>query len=194
MSSFIHKYLRYCGYILCILLAYIIQFTPFMIPIGGVYPTPLFLLVIVIAMHEHDLTASVFGLIAGLLTDVSVYNGHGLHALTYMLAGLACSLLIEILLQNNFLSLLFISTPLLLLHSIVEFLTKSTLTDGALQLYFRFYLASAFYSLVLVIPIYFVFRLIFRHGNRRQRLHGILPKKAERKQKIHRTSYSKKGL
>lgn len=153
----------YVGYGVLILAAYFIQFAPFMVKIYGAYPMPLLMVTVIIAMFESDLTAGIIGLICGLLTDINMINGSGLHAIVYMFAAVLISLLIETLLQNNVLSLLFISVITFIVNSIVELLTKSKLTDGILSTYLNHYFLSAVLSVLFIIPGYLLFALAFGH-------------------------------
>ena len=166
--------LNFVGYGVLILLAYFIQFTPLMVRIYGEYPMPLLMITVIIAMFESDLCAGVIGLICGLLTDINMINGAGLHAILYMFAAVLISLLIETLLQNNALSLIFISIITFFTNSFIELLTKAQLTDGILSTYFNHYFRSAVLSIAFIIPCYLLFALVFGHKLRYKRPQGII--------------------
>lgn len=166
--------LSFVGYGVLVLLAYFIQFTPFMVRIYGEYPMPMLMITVIIAMFESDLCAGAIGLICGLLTDINMINGAGLHAILYMFAAVLISLLIETLLQNNALSLIFISIITFFTNSFVELLTKSQLTDGIFGTYFNHYFRSAVLSIVFIIPCYLLFALVFGHKLRYKRPQGII--------------------
>lgn len=166
--------LNFVGYGVIIALGYFIQFTPFMIKIFGAYPMPLLMVTVIIAMFESDLCAGIIGLICGLLTDINMINGAGLHAVVYMFAAVLISLLIETLLQNNVLSLVFISIITFFANSGIELLTKSKLTDGLLPTYFNHYFLSAVLSIAFIIPCYLLFALIFGHKLRYKRPVGVI--------------------
>lgn len=151
-----------------------------MVKIFGAYPMPLLMITVIIAMFESDLTAGIIGLICGLLTDINMINGAGLHALIYMFAAVLISLLIETLLQNNALSLIFISIFTFLINSVIELLTKAKLTDGILTTYFNHYFISALLSVIFIIPCYFLFSLVFGHKLRYKRPQGVMNSKLKK--------------
>ena len=91
MYQYLKDHLRFVAYAIFIFAAYIIQFTPFMFPIFNCYPMPILSLVIVFSMFEKNFTASVLGLICGMLSDINMINGNGLHALVYMFSALCIS-------------------------------------------------------------------------------------------------------
>ncbi len=185
--------LHFVGYGFLILFAYIIQFTPMMIEVLGAYPMPLLMLTVIIAMFERDLTAGIFGLICGMLTDINMVNGSGLHAIVYMFTAVIISLLIETLLQNNVLSLLLISAVTFFANSLVELFTKSVLTSGILTLYTATYLRSAVYSFIAIIPLYLLFALIFGHALKYKPPQGIIPSKLKKYRKNNKNIYRRKG-
>ena len=76
-----NAYLRYTILGLLVLLVYLFQVTPHLIPsIAGVLPAPLVPLAVVIAMREYEVTGAVFGLVCGLLMDATSTSTMGFHA------------------------------------------------------------------------------------------------------------------
>ncbi|MBQ2676360.1 MAG: rod shape-determining protein MreD [Clostridia bacterium] len=156
-----HKYLRFIGYSLLLLVCFIVQTVPFMIKIGNAYPNPMLILTIIIAMYEGDKIGTGFGLASGILMDLVSVNGSGFHAITYMLTGLACGLLVEILVQNNIISAFVLGIATLGVNSVLEWLFKSLFSGLSINLYFSVYFPSAIYSLAILIPAYLLFSKIF---------------------------------
>lgn len=185
---------HYIGYAFIILLAYFIQFAPLMAPILNAYPMPLFMTVIVMAMFERDLQAGIIGLVCGILTDINMANGSGLHALIYMFIAVFISLFIETLLQNNTLSLIFISVPTLLINSLIELLTKTSITSGALQLYLNSFLISAVLSFIFIIPYYLIFRAIFGKSLKFEKPQGVIHSKLKKYRVKKKKTVNKKGF
>lgn len=175
MYQYLKDHLRFVAYAIFIFAAYIIQFTPFMFPIFNCYPMPILSLVIVFSMFEKNFTASVLGLICGMLSDINMINGNGLHALVYMFSALALSLLVQAFFKNNCLSLTVIAFFVFMLNSVFEFLTKATLTSGALDLYISRFWGSAVYSIVITVPIYLTVALVLGHRLKYTKPKGILP-------------------
>ena len=149
-------YFRYtcCGVILFI--AGILNFNPsFMVQIHGSYPNLILILLVVFAMFEHAVAGAFFGLFAGILYDQSVTNGNGIHALLYMLIGFIIGFLYQFLLQNNLLSCLITAFSVLIITSVIDGLIKSSLT-------FNHYFYNSLYSFVLLIILYYCFRIALR--------------------------------
>lgn len=187
------RVLSFVGYGLLILAAYFIQFTPFMVKIYGAYPMPMLMVTLIISMFESDLCAGIIGLICGLLTDINMINGSGLHAIVYMFAAVLISLLIETLLQNNVLSLLFISIITFIVNSVVELLTKAKLTDGLLSAYFNNFFISAVLSVLFIIPCYLLFALVFGHKLLYKRPAGVINSRLKKYRPAKKLSDRNKG-
>ena len=157
-------YFRYiiCGFIL--LIAGIINFNPsFIIKIHGSYPNLLLILLIVFAAFEHAVAGAFFGLFAGVLHDLSVTNGNGIHAVLYMLTGFIIGFLYQFLLQNNILSLIITALSVLVLTSVIDWSIKTAYYGGNIySASFHQYFYSAVYSFVLLILVYYIFKITLK--------------------------------
>lgn len=104
------KALRFFAYAIELLVLYVLQETPGLIPaIGPARPVLVLPAVISIALFEGETAAMVFGMVGGLLIDFGFGSVLGFHAL--LLAG-GCyliSLLAANLFQTNFLSALLVT-------------------------------------------------------------------------------------
>ncbi len=99
-----YRAVRYLGYALEILVVFILQETPGLIPaVGGARPVVLIPAAVCIAMFEAETPAMVFGLLAGLLADYGAGGVLGFHALLLAAACFAVSLMAANLFQTNFL-------------------------------------------------------------------------------------------
>lgn len=175
------KKLNHLGYGLLLIATYFVQTTPFMIKINNSYPNVILILLILVAMFESNTYGAIFGLFAGMLVDINAVNGSGLHAITYMLTGFICSLLIGRFLQNNIISLLTIGAITLLIHSVIELLTKSTLTSRFIKLYFNSYFNSVIYSFFVLILSYYIFAFSFGFKLFYKKPTGIYSKQLKKK-------------
>ena len=181
-----NRYLLFLGYGIMTILAYVVQFTPLMPCVFGAYPTPLLLLVIIVAMHENDWCGMIYGMLCGMLTDLNSLTPPGFYAVLYLCIGLICSLLVELLVQNNVISLLCVGGSVLLIHSVINCLVGAGFFFFFWLLYFTFYLRCAVYNLLALLVLYILFKLIFGFDIRYKKPRGVYPKKLLR-QKMMQT-------
>ena len=84
----VNKLVRYLAYTLEILVLFMVQETPGLLPsIFGARPVLLFPVVVTIAMFETEIPALGFGVLGGLLCDFGLSGMLGFHALVL---GLLC--------------------------------------------------------------------------------------------------------
>lgn len=77
-----HRVIRYLAYVLELLVLFMIQEVPGLLPqIFGVRPVLLFPVVLTIALFEEDLPAMAFGIVGGLFCDFGLSGVLGFHAL-----------------------------------------------------------------------------------------------------------------
>ena len=179
-----NRYLLFLGYGIMTVLAYAVQFTPLLPRIFGAYPAPLLLLVIIVAMHENDWCGMLYGMLCGMLTDLNALTPPGFYAVLYLCIGLICSLLVELLVQNNAISLICVGGGVLLIHSVINCFVGAGFSTGTWLLYFTFYFRCAVYNLVALILLYVLFKLIFGFDIRYKKPRGVYPKKLLRKKRI----------
>lgn len=173
------KFRRFLGYFIAVLLMYIVQFTPIMIPIDKVYFSPLLILTLCFASHMPDLNSMIFGLICGIAVDLNSLTTPGFHAITYAIFGLAMSLMCEFYFQRRMRTAVFLSIFPIICNSLLEWATGTALTDNAWYLYPNYYLKSAVYTLIMFIPIYALFTVIFGFKNKNKPLKGVVPERLE---------------
>lgn len=97
-----NKVIRYLAYTLEILVLFMIQETPGLLPsIFGVRPVLLFPAVMSIAMFETEVPALAFGVLGGLLCDYGLSGMLGFHALVLGVLCFFISLLVRVYFQIN---------------------------------------------------------------------------------------------
>ena len=100
-----YKIIRYFAYTIEILILYMVQETPGLLPeIGGARPVLLIPAAISIAMFESELAGIAFGLLCGLFLDIGMGGVLGFHGLLLAAACYGVGLLTADLIQTNFLT------------------------------------------------------------------------------------------
>ena len=92
------KHLIYTG---LILVFYLFQVTPGLLPVPSVKPIYLIGFVVAIAMHEGEFAGGLYGLYAGILCDSGADYLFGLGAVFFLIAGTAIGILVLCLMRNN---------------------------------------------------------------------------------------------
>lgn len=97
-----NKMIRYLAYTLEILVLFMVQETPGLLPtIFGVRPVLLFPVAVSIAMFEEEIPAMAFGVVAGLLCDYGFSGMLGFHALVLGVLCFFISISVRVYLQIN---------------------------------------------------------------------------------------------
>ena len=97
-----NKVARYLAYTLEILVLFMVQETPGLLPsVLGVRPVLLFPAVMAIAMFETEVPALAFGMMGGLFCDFGFSGMLGFHALVLGVLCFFISLLVRVYLQSN---------------------------------------------------------------------------------------------
>lgn len=105
-----YKAVRYLGYALELIVVFVLQETPGLIPgICGARPILLIPAAISIAMFENDTASMLYGLAGGLLIDFGYGGILGFHGLMLAAAGYVVSLVAANLLRTNFLTAMLMS-------------------------------------------------------------------------------------
>ena len=98
----LNKLIRYLAYVLELLVLFMLQETPGLLPsIFGARPVLLFPAVVAIAMLEPEVPALLFGVVGGLFCDFGLSGMLGFHALVLVVLCFFISLVIRTYLQNN---------------------------------------------------------------------------------------------
>lgn len=107
-----------------------------------------------VAMFEREVTAALFGALAGVLWDISS-SADGFNAIVIMIICAICSLLISHLMRNNVLTALVLSSGGVAAYELVYIIARIAPVGNPLRQVFTFYLPSLFLT-VLVTPVCYV--------------------------------------
>lgn len=103
-----NKLVRYLAYTLELLVLFMLQETPGLLPaIFGARPVLLFSAVITIAMFETEVPALAFGVLGGLFCDFGLSGTLGFHALVLGTLCFFISLLVRVYFQTNLATAIF---------------------------------------------------------------------------------------
>ncbi len=163
MRRFQGQYLRYAAYGFLLLFFYILQMTPRLLPtVCGGRPLLLIVAVVCVGMFNDPAVGGIFGAITGFLWDMFSDRLTGVGGLYLMVIGCICGLLVQLLMRNNVLSALLLggvaSTVFLLLEWLVNYVLWRV--DGASEVLVRQVLPNLIYTLVLILPIYYLTLLV----------------------------------
>lgn len=158
-----NKYIRYGIYAILIVVVAILQNTVGFPP--AVFGARAFILLPVcvsIAMYEREIAAAVFGVIAGVLWDVSSASD-GFNAVVLLILCAVCSLLISHFMRNNVLTSLVLCSGSVVAYSLIYVFVNITASGAGVGIkqFLTFYLPSCIYTLVLTPVFYFIVSWIF---------------------------------
>lgn len=116
-----YRTIRYFAFFIEILVIFVIQETPDLIPaVYGARPVLLLSTVLSIAMFESEIPAMAFGVIGGLLMDYGAGSVLGFHALLLAAACYAVSIAAANLFQTNFIIAILISVIASAIAAVLE--------------------------------------------------------------------------
>lgn len=151
------KYVRYTIYTALIVLAAVLQNSLNIIPdIFGARAFLLLPICVCIAIFEREIASAVFGVIAGVLWDVSA-GQDGFNAFVLLLIGAVCSLLVSHFMRRNVLAATVLGAGAVVSYNIIYVLVN-LVAQGAgnsIKQLFSFYLLSGIYTVILV-PVAFL--------------------------------------
>ncbi|MCH3973304.1 MAG: rod shape-determining protein MreD [Oscillospiraceae bacterium] len=158
------KHLRYLAFFLEILLFFLLQQTPDLLPVIH-YARPLLLVpaAVTIALFEPQTASTVFGLFCGLLIDAGTNSGVlGLHAIILTVVCFIVSYLATELLQANVMTAFLVCSIAMAITVLLQWLlfyVSLGYADPAYAL-LQHYLPQFLYTIALSFPIYALNRVI----------------------------------
>ena len=157
-----HGYLYYTALGLITIALFVIQSIPLLPRIAAVCAMPLLPLVFCIGVFNNEAVGFVFGLLAGLLMDITSSASDGFNALVLTVFGLGVALLTEYLFNDRLVTtclLSFIFTAgYYLLYWL--FFVVGRGYEGAGVYLVRFTLPAVIYTWVFTVPFYYLARYI----------------------------------
>lgn len=168
MSDRANSFFRYLAYTVEIILMFALSTTPGLLPdIFGAKPVLLVCVALTVAVYEREIPAMIFGMVGGILIDLSYSNSIGVFtiALTVIcfVVGYAANNLVVAKFMN-FLLYAFISVGLIfMLYFLVRFVIAG---EEDSWLYFREHILSRMVqTFIWSIPFYFVNKFIYHTLN-----------------------------
>ncbi len=151
--------LRHAAYTIEIILFFIIQQTPGLIPsVYGILPTLLIPAVCSVAMFENPLCALAYGVFGGFLLDYGTNAVFGFHALILGVICFIISFLVQDVFHNNFLTGLIMTLTAIVVVLLLQwlFLYAAKGYDSPVYVLYRHYLPRMAYTLCTV-PVFYYF-------------------------------------
>ncbi|MBE6783892.1 MAG: rod shape-determining protein MreD [Ruminococcaceae bacterium] len=148
-----------------IVLAALLQNTPGAFPkMSSANAMLLIPVVVCIAMFESELVSMFFGLGAGMLWDFVSVRGHYFHAIIFCIFAFFISVLVRRRIRNTLFSSMIFTFTTVFVHNTLYWILYVLIPnpEGAVVSYFRFYLLSCIYTMLVGIVIYFIIRPIER--------------------------------
>lgn len=156
--------LRYISYSLEILILYILQGTPNLIPeIFGGKPVLLLAVALTIAAFEKEVPSMVFGLICGMLCDLAVSNTIGYFAIAFLIICYFETLLFKTVMVKNFINTMVISFCACVLIIGIYFLFFYVFQGYGSEVYYfmNHYVSRIVYTFLTCLPIYFINKFLY---------------------------------
>ncbi|MBQ7956868.1 MAG: rod shape-determining protein MreD [Clostridia bacterium] len=148
-----------------IVLAAILQNTPGAFPqFFGTNALILIPVVISVAMFESETVSLAFGLEAGILWDIVSVRGHYFHSVILCIVAFFISMLVRRRIRNTLFSSMVFTFATAFIHNTLYwvFFVLIPNPQGAMGVYFTFYLLSCIYTLIVGIAVYLIIRPVER--------------------------------
>ena len=152
---------RHIGYGLLLLIFFALETTQGLFPRFFGAPAMLLALALVcIAMFEREIYGAIIGTIVGILLDITSLNLPYFNALMFMILGALVGIITHYLMRNMLSTAFILAFGAMLLYNFVHWLFFFAFAgiDRAGFYFLRYNLVGIFYSLVFLIPIYFLIR------------------------------------
>jgi len=158
-----YKVLRYFAYVIEILIVFMVQETPDLIPgVFGARPVLLIPVALSIAMFESETAAMGFGLLCGLLVDFGFGHTLGFHGLLLTVMCYMIGLMVLNLLHTNLITAVFVAAIALAIIFLLQWLFFFVFANyqGSGYVLLTHYLPKYGYTLILM-PVAFYFNRAF---------------------------------
>lgn len=133
------KIIRYFAYTVEILVLFVVQQTPGLLPeLFGARPVPVLAAAISIAMFESETAGMSFGLLSGLLVDLGMGNTLGFHALFMAIFCYAVGVMAKNLLHTNLITALLLGASILAVLFFFQWVFYYVLDSHADEIWYTF--------------------------------------------------------
>lgn len=164
MSDRTNSFFRYLAYVLELVLLFVLTTTPRLMPeLFGAKPALTVCVALTVAVYEREIPAMIFGMLAGILTDLGYTNNIGLFTISLTVICFIVGYAANNLIVAKFLNFLLYAAVavgfLFMLYFLVRFVIPG-IED--IWLYFNEHLVSRMVQTYLwSIPFYFINRYIY---------------------------------
>ncbi len=159
-------FFRYFAYSLLIILLYVLQATPMLMPeIFGGKPLLLLCLALSIASVEDKIPSLIFGAVCGIITDISAGGTVGFFAILltlicYFEAHIFSTYFVPRFISVTVYTIIFI--PLLIGLYFLLFTVFAGIPNSGV-LFVNHYISRIVYTIVMTVPTYFIIKLVHRN-------------------------------
>lgn len=162
------RFFRYLAYSIEILVFFVLGSTPLLLPeIFGATPCFLIALALTIAVFENEVSAMMFGVACGVLTDLGFSNSIGLFtislAIVCFILGFCANNFIAANFYNVMLTAIIVITALLSLHFVFAFVIKGY--DNAGVYYVNHYISRIVQTILCTAVFYFMNKFVYETLN-----------------------------
>lgn len=157
-------WLRFINAIFFIALIYIQYNSVFSLKIAQANPMLPIALLVAVCMFCSEITAAISGVIVGIFIDTTAATPQGFNAIMFLFLGLAVSLIVRHLFNNNIMSAVALCALCclfyLLVRWIIGFVFDATFSENLTYL-LQSILPSVLYTTVFSIPFYFLEKTLY---------------------------------
>ena len=149
------------AHVLFVIIIYIFQSTVFTyIPIDGIVPVLLPTAVVGIAMFEGSSSGGGYGLLAGMLCDISFNQPVIIMTVVLTLVGIFVGILSETIMARGFPTFFLCCLAALILTSFASMFSLLFFSGVDFSALFKIGVKQTLYSMIFIVPIYFFVRTI----------------------------------
>lgn len=110
------------SYVLVMILLYVLQTTPGFLAVYGVKPNFVVAAAVCIAMYEGEFAGGIYGLLAGILCDLSSMGLFGFHSVILLIAGVCTGLLVIYMLRPGIINYILLLFGTLMTQGLLDYL------------------------------------------------------------------------
>lgn len=161
-------YVKWGLYYLILLVLYALQTNPRLFTIYGVKPVLLVAMVACVCVFEDVLPSGVFAMVAGLLWDISSDKLLGFNAIIFLMCGIMISLLCIYYLHAKLINTIVFCGIIMAIQSLLNYVFYFAIWqyENSQLMLIRIIIPTAIYTLIPVIPLFFLVRKISYRFNR----------------------------
>lgn len=157
------KIKRILAHILLLFLLYILQTSVFThLRLFGVYPLLLPLAVVGIGLFEDGFSGGVWGIVAGLLCDISLADSRVLFTVSLAVTGFITGFLSEFILARGFPTYFILSFLVLALLSFLQMFRYLVFDHISFKVLYPVAINQTLYSAIFIIPVYYQVKRVTR--------------------------------